>query len=122
VQLAVKKSLCTDPNSEVKEPSAFKGVPHHNNVKDDIYDSKRRVEMMLNSLAKLEKKEDVELIKEFVKVLEAQGLSKARVNTYLIHLKRVSRHLKVTFAKATRKDIEELMAWLNSQNYSPQTV
>jgi len=33
-------------------------------------------ELLLNSLAKLEKKEDAELIKAFVKVLEAQGLSK----------------------------------------------
>ena len=108
--------------SEVKYPSAFKGVPYHNNVKDDIYDSKRRVETMLNSLATLEKKEDVELIKAFVKVIEAQGLSKTRVNKYLIHLKLVSRHLKVTFKEAKKKDIEEFFTWLNSQNYSPQTV
>jgi hypothetical protein len=38
---------------------------------------------MLNSLATLEKKEDVELIKSFVKVIEAQGLSKARVVLYI---------------------------------------
>jgi len=59
---------------------------------------------MLNSLATLEKKEDVELIKAFVKVIEAQGLSKTRVNKYLIHLKLVSRHLKVTFKEAKKKD------------------
>jgi len=45
MQLAVKKSLCTDTNSEVKEPSAFKGVPHHNNVKDDIYNTERALHM-----------------------------------------------------------------------------
>jgi len=32
--------------------------------------------MMLNSLATLEKKEDVELIKSFVKVIEAQGFKR----------------------------------------------
>jgi len=91
-------------------------------VKDDIYNSERRAEMMLNSLASLEKKEDVELIKSFVKVIEAQGLSKTRVNKYIIHLKLVSRHLKVTFKEAKKKDIEEFFTWLNSQSYSPQTV
>ncbi|NAY81927.1 MAG: tyrosine-type recombinase/integrase, partial [Thaumarchaeota archaeon] len=91
-------------------------------MKDDIYNSDKRVEMILNSLAKLEKKEDAELIRKFVKVIEAQGLSKIRVIKYVSLLKLVSKHLKVHFAKATRKDIEELMAWLNSQNYSPETV
>jgi len=110
------------PLSEVNIPSAFKGVPHHNNVKDDIYNTERSLQLLINSLAKLEKKEDAELIKAFVKVLEAQGLSKRRVLKYVSHLKLVSKHLKVPFAKATRKDIEELMAWVNSQNYSPQTV
>jgi len=74
---------------------------------------------MLNSLATLEKKEDVELIKSFVKVIEAQGLSKARVVLYISALKLVSRHLKVTFTKV--KDIEEFFTWLNS-SYSSQTV
>ena len=46
-------------------------------------------ELLLNSLAKLEKKEDAELIKAFVKVLEAQGLSKRRVLKYVSHLKLV---------------------------------
>ncbi|MFP3133131.1 MAG: site-specific integrase [Nitrososphaeria archaeon] len=110
------------PLSEVNVPSAFKGVPHHNNVKDDIYNTERSLQLLINSLAKLEKKEDAELIRAFVKVLEAQGLSKRRVLKYVSHLKLVSKHLKVSFAKATRKDIEELMAWINSQNYSPQTV
>jgi len=91
-------------------------------VKDDIYNTERTLQLLLNSLAKLEKKEDAELIRAFVKVLEAQGLSKRRVLKYVSHLKLVSKHLKVPFAKATRKDIEELMAWVNSQNYSPQTV
>ena len=110
------------PLSEVNVPSAFKGVPHYNNVKDDIYNTERALQLLLNSLAKLEKKEDAELIKTFVKVLEAQGLSKRRVLKYVSHLKLVSKHLKVPFAKATRKDIEEFMAWVNSQDYSPQTV
>jgi len=91
-------------------------------VKEDIYNTERALQLLLNSLAKLEKKEDAELIKAFVKVLEAQGLSKRRILKYVSHLKLVSKHLKVPFAKATRKDIEELMAWVNSQNYSPQTV
>jgi len=46
-------------------------------------------ELLLNSLAKLEKKEDAELIRAFVKVLEAQGLSKRRVLKYVSHLKLV---------------------------------
>ena len=91
-------------------------------MKDDIYNTERALQLLLNSLAKLEKKEDAELIKAFVKVLEAQGLSKRRVLKYVSHLKLVSKHLKVPFAKATRKDIEEFMAWVNSQSYSPQTV
>jgi len=91
-------------------------------VKDDIYNTERTLQLLLNSLAKLEKKEDAELIRAFVKVLEAQGLSKRRVLKYVSHLKLVSKHLKVPFAKATRKDIEEFMAWVNSQHYSPQTV
>ncbi|MFP3214361.1 MAG: tyrosine-type recombinase/integrase [Nitrososphaeria archaeon] len=91
-------------------------------MKDDIYNTERALQLLLNSLAKLEKKEDAELIRAFVKVLEAQGLSKRRVLKYVSHLKLVSKHLKVPFAKATRKDIEEFMAWVNSQTYSPQTV
>ena len=91
-------------------------------MKEDIYNTERSLQLLLNSLAKLEKKEDAELIKSFVKVIEAQGLSKRRVLKYVSHLKLVSKHLKVPFAKATRKDIEEFFAWLNSQNYSPNTV
>jgi len=91
-------------------------------VKDDIYNSDRRVETMLNSLATLKKKEDVKLIKEFVKVIEAQGLSKTRVILYITSLKLVSRHLKVTFTEAKKKDIEEFFTWLNSQSYSPETA
>jgi len=91
-------------------------------MKNDIYDSERRVEMMLNSLTNLKKNEDVELIKAFVKVIEAQRLSKTRVVLYITALKLVSRHLKVTLKEAKKKDIEEFFSWLNSQSYSSQTV
>jgi len=107
---------------ELKSPSAFKDVPHYNNMNGDIYNSDRRVETMLNSLATLKKKEDAELIKSFVKVIKAQGLSKTRVTSYITSLKLVSRHLNVTFTEAKKKDIEEFFTWLNSQRYSPETV
>jgi len=115
-------SSARTPTSELKYPSVFKGASHYNNMNDDIYDSEKKLKMMLNSLAKLEKKEDAELIKEIVKVLEAQRLSKKRIVRYITHLKLVSRHLKVTFTEAKKKDIEEFFTWLNSQNYSPNTV
>jgi len=111
-----------DTTFELKLPSAFKERSNYKNMKDDIYGSEKRITMMLNSLTTLEKKEDVELIKAFVKVIEAQGLSKARVVLYISDLKLVSRHLKVTFKEAKKKDIEEFFTWLNSQRYSPQTA
>jgi hypothetical protein len=64
-------------------------------VKDDIYNTERSLQLHLNSLAKLEKKEDAELIKAFVKVLEAQGLSKRRVLKYVSHLKLVFSYLEI---------------------------
>jgi len=46
---------------------------------NDLYATEKRVKALFKSLDKLEKKGDAEKIREFAKVLEAQGLSKKRV-------------------------------------------
>lgn len=40
-------------------PSSFKGRSDYHNMKDDIYESERRVETMFNSLATLEKNKPI---------------------------------------------------------------
>jgi len=89
---------------------------------NDLYATEKRVKALFKSLEKLEKKEDAEKIREFAKVLEAQGLSKKRVYKYASHLKLVSKHVKVPFTNATRKDIEDFFVWMRSQKYSSNTI
>ena len=89
---------------------------------NDLYNTEKRVTALFKSLEKLEKKEDAEKIREFAKVLEAQGLSKKRVYKYASHLKLVSKYVKVPFTKATRKDIEDFFVWMRSQKYSSNTI
>jgi len=62
---------------------------------NDLYATEKKVKILFKSLDKLEKKEDAENIREFAKVLEAQGLSKKRIYKYVSHLKLVSKHVKV---------------------------
>jgi Site-specific recombinase XerD len=89
---------------------------------NDLYATEKRVKALFKSLDKLEKKGDAEKIREFAKVLEAQGLSKKRVYKYASHLKLVSKYVKVPFTKATRKDIEDFFVWMRSQKYSSNTI
>jgi len=49
-------------------------------------------------------------------------LSKKRVYKYASHLKLVSKHVKVPFTNATRKDIEDFFVWMRSQKYSSNTI
>jgi len=89
---------------------------------NDLSATEKRVKALFKSFDKLEKKGDTEKIREFAKVLEAQGLSKKRVYKYASYLKLVSKHVKVPFMNATRKDIEDFFVWMRSQKYSSNTI
>jgi len=57
-----------------------------------------------------------------VKVRESKGVSNIRLCKYVSHLKLASMHMKAQFKEAKRKDAEEFIAWLNSQDYASNTV
>ncbi|MDG6927134.1 MAG: tyrosine-type recombinase/integrase [Nitrososphaerota archaeon] len=64
---------------------------------------------------------DKKLIVDFTEHLKAKGISTGRVTKYMLNLMTLRRQMKCDFAQADRKEIERLMGWLNSSDYSPHT-
>jgi len=62
--------------------------------------------------------EDKEAILEYAKKLQSQNLNGGRVAKYIFTVLVIRRHLKCNFRNAGREEIEELMRWLNSTDYS----
>jgi len=53
--------------------------------------------------------------------LAALGLSIARISKYASHLPALLRIIDFDLAKATREDVEKVVAWINSQPYREWT-
>ena len=57
----------------------------------------------------------------FLNHLKALGLSKARITKYANYLTTLLRIIDFDLKKATKKDVERVAGWINSQNYAEWT-
>ena len=60
-------------------------------------------------------------ITEFVQELLTQGVSKARATKYLLHLTVLARQTRRPFNQFIRRDVEQLVGWIQSQRYTDHT-
>jgi len=87
---------------------------------DDIHYSEHKVKYAIEKIKHEPglSEEDRNAILEYVLKLQSQGLNAARVAKYAYSLIVLKRHLKCNFKDAGRAEIEELMRWLNSSEYT----
>lgn len=84
----------------------------------EIYDYEGRLRRYKRAIGKLG---NGDLALRFLDHLLALGLSKARVAKYAGHLPALLRVVDFDPAKATRGDVERVVAWINSQPYREWT-
>jgi site-specific recombinase XerD len=89
----------------------------------DLYDYKGRLE---RKLKQIEKDPDISkhnkaLISEFQKFCATNGIGYARTLRYLHDLPKIASRLKKSFGDAKKKDIESVVLWMESSDYSPRT-
>jgi site-specific recombinase XerD/ribosomal protein L40E len=87
-------------------------------VKEEIYDYKQRLQRCRRIIKGLG---NGELALSFLDHLSTLGLSEARVSAYAAHLLAILKVADFDLASASRKDIENVVAWINSQPYSEST-
>ena len=66
-------------------------------------------------------KENKDIILEFANNCLARGLTKIRVKKHLFHLRKIAEYIKKPLNKVDRKDIEKIINWVSSKEYSPHT-
>lgn len=101
-------------------PAEFKAGGYNSMADDDMYHSRRMLTGYLGKL-KAGNTEDTRLMLEFADLLMAQRLSSNRVKKYLLHLYVMRRYLENGFSHASTRDISRLVAWINSEDYTPNT-
>jgi len=84
----------------------------------EIYDFEGRLRRYRRSIGNLK---NGDLALRFLDHLAALGLSKARVSKYASHLPPLLRVVDFDLAKASRQDVEKVVAWINSQPYREWT-
>ena len=87
----------------------------------DIHKTKKHLEQTKERLKREVGPENAKLFLEFARVCQLDGISPGRINRYLQNLIVLHRHLKKNFSEATRKEIEQLVIWIDSQDYKPFT-
>ncbi|MEM3637269.1 MAG: hypothetical protein QXX17_03905 [Conexivisphaerales archaeon] len=88
----------------------------------DIHGYGTKLSVMLRAVERAGfSKRDRELIVSFANALLSAGLSTGRVAKYVAHMKVLREHMRCDFEKATKAEVEELMRWLNSADYTPHT-
>ncbi|MGC9208794.1 MAG: tyrosine-type recombinase/integrase [Nitrososphaeria archaeon] len=88
----------------------------------DIHNYEARLANTYKNLEKADILEENKLaIKEFAELLASMGLNKGRVAKYIYSLAILARRINKPFRDLTKKDVEELMLWLNGSHYSPHT-
>lgn len=94
-----------------------------NNIASRIYYYDAKLEDALNLLERNQEisREDRDSIKDFVAHLRAQGVCSGRLAKLIFHLKVFRVYLGKNFRDASRKDIENFMAFARGK-YSPRTV
>jgi len=83
-----------------------------------IYDYEERLQRSRRIIKGLR---NGELALSFLDHLLTLGLSLARVSAYAAHLTAILRVADFDLRKASRKDVEKVVAWINSQPYSDAT-
>ena len=86
----------------------------------DLYNHGRRLQ---RKIARYEQSEEPNLAKiaEFSKYLIAENLSAARVLKYMVILGKISERLDKNFDSVTKKDIQDLVATINTSSYKEWT-
>jgi integrase len=87
-------------------------------VKEEIYDYKERLQRYRRIIKGLR---NGELALSFLDHLLTLELSEGRVSAYASHIPAILRVADFNLAGASRKDIEKVVAWINSQPYSEST-
>jgi len=99
--------------------SSFKPSEHFNNaIRNKIYYFDERLERYKRIIKGLR---NGGLALKFLDHLSALGLSAARVSKYAGHLPALLRVIDFDLTKATRGDVERVVAWINSQPYREWT-
>ncbi len=65
--------------------------------------------------------ENRDAIREFAGILESMGLNKGRTAKCIYHLITLGERVSKPFKDLTKQDVQDLMAWLNSADYTPIT-
>jgi hypothetical protein len=86
----------------------------------DVYKHEKRFQ---NAIRNLQASENIlesnkSCILEFVQRLAMEGVGKARVTKYLLHMTVLARTTGQSFSEFARKDVEQLVASINSQSYT----
>jgi integrase len=88
----------------------------------DVHGYAKRVEYALRDLEREGfPEEDKRLVREFAEHLRARNLNLGRIAKYIFGLIVLRRQMKCSFRDLDRKEIERLVAWINSSDYTPQT-
>ena len=88
--------------------------------KKDIHHHERRLkEERLRLGNEMFPEEDKTLIVDYVRFLEAQGLSKGRLAKAMYQLRTLRKHSSCGFRKLDRSSIEQLVIWINNSGYAP---
>ncbi|MCD6478276.1 MAG: tyrosine-type recombinase/integrase [Candidatus Diapherotrites archaeon] len=90
-------------------------------MKDPIYHLDKKLENKIKRLKK-DGSKNSRLILEFVNYGKANGISDKRLMRYIADLSLLNKLLKKGFDKADRKDLERVMAEVESKGYSPWSV
>jgi len=91
--------------------------------KDKLYEYKKRVDSKLQRIAEdeLVSTSNKKLLNDFLKYLEAQGMTDVRKLFYLNNLHALTNMLNKEWGKVKREDIEELMRQVHARDWSDWT-
>lgn len=91
---------------------------------ENVYDYAYALSNALSLIDRLEKiiLDDKNLIKDFLHHLEAKRVSTGRLAKYANHLRKLVENLGVPVESASRREMESLSIWIQSQGCAPHTV
>ena len=88
----------------------------------DLYNEKKLLDQAINKLKRSRiTRRNKKLIMDFVEYSFARGLTTVRVVKYVFHLTKLAELLGKDFDKATKKDIQRVVAEIERENYSAWT-
>ncbi|MDG7038331.1 MAG: tyrosine-type recombinase/integrase [Nitrososphaerota archaeon] len=88
----------------------------------DIHNYQERVESGYRKLERAKiNEQNRNDIREFARLIESMGLSKGRVAKLIFTTIKFAEKIDISFKEMTKKDVEDLMIWLNNENYTPIT-